>query len=94
MKITVEADNLEELKSLLWQLISTETGWSHIDNLTLPERTRSVLQEAGIVAIERLQTISDNDLLRIPNMGRKSAAEVRTALNAWREKQCSPTPTP
>lgn len=40
-------------------------------------RTASVLREDGIITIEAAQALTDYELLRMPNMGRKGIAEIR-----------------
>lgn len=48
--------------------------------LSLSTRSASVLANEGIKTIANLLLYSDAQLLRLPNFGRKSLAEVRTAL--------------
>lgn len=84
MKIIVEADSIEELKKLLAQLISKSAAedFQEIDILGLNVRLRKQLTQEGITTIDQLQKMSDMDLLRITNLGRKSLNEIRSALYA------------
>lgn len=84
MKIVVEASSLEELKALLDQLtgkVSSDRN-CHINALPLNMRTRNCLLAEGIETLDRLSMMSDRDLLRVPNLGKQSAAEIRGVLNA------------
>ena len=84
MKIIVEAASLEELKSLLEQLTNKVASARncHINALPLNVRTRNCLLAEGVETLERLSMMSESDLLRIPNLGKNSAAEIRGVLNA------------
>ena len=55
-----------------------QQGPLHVLELTL--RTAKALSEAGITTREQLAAMSDVDILKIPNMGRKSLMEIRDAL--------------
>lgn len=48
--------------------------------LPLDVRAHNCLQAEGIRTVKRLLTYNENMLLRIPNMGRKSAAQIRDVL--------------
>lgn len=85
MKIIIEAATLEELKSLLGQLTSNTASKrnSHIDHLPLDKRTRTALLAEGIETAEDISRMSERELLRIPNLGSKSVAEIRDVLSAF-----------
>jgi DNA-directed RNA polymerase alpha subunit len=51
-----------------------------IDDLQLTQRTTSVLKAEGIYAISDLIQIERKELLKTPNMGRKSLEEIIEAL--------------
>lgn len=62
-----------------------------IEDLGLSVRPYNVLKRAGIDTVEKLQQLSDDDLMRFRNMGRHSLAEnrekvayVKTMTNADR----------
>ena len=84
MNITVEAASLEELKSLLEQLTAHVPSRSncHIDMLPLTVRTKNCLLAEGIDTLQHLSMLSPTDLLKVPNLGRAAAAEIRGVLNA------------
>ena len=85
MKIVVEAASLEELKLLLEQLtnnVSSTAQNSHINALPLNARTRNMLLAEGIETLNQLAMMSEYDLLKVPNLGKIAAAEIRGVLNA------------
>lgn len=84
MKIVVEAASLEELRVLLEQLTDKLPNHRncHIDALPLTTRTRNALQAEGIETLARLSMMSEVDLLKVPSLGRRAAAEIRGVLNA------------
>lgn len=84
MKIVVEAASLEELRVLLEQLTDKLPNHRncHIDALPLTARTRNALRVEGIETLARLSMMSEVDLLKVPNLGRQAAAEIRGVLNA------------
>jgi DNA-directed RNA polymerase alpha subunit len=84
MKITVEAANLQELRVLLSQLLGQDVPQrgGHIALLGLKSLTRNALSDAGIETIEALSQMSEMQLLRLPNFGRKSLNDVRDAMIA------------
>lgn len=84
MKIVVEAASLEELKALLEQLTDKVPSARncHINALPLNARTRNCLLADGIETLERLSMMSEINLLKVPNLGRQAAAEIRGVLNA------------
>ena len=55
-----------------------QAGPLHALELTL--RTSKALTAAGVTTREQLAAMSDVDILKIPNMGRKSLMEIRDAL--------------
>jgi len=48
--------------------------------LGLTVRTAKALQDAGVTTREGLAAMSDLDILKIPNLGKKALAEIRDAL--------------
>jgi DNA-directed RNA polymerase alpha subunit len=84
VNITVEATSLEELKTLLEQLTAHVPSRSncHIAALPLNVRTLNCLRAEGIETLEQLSMMSPTDLLKVPNLGRTSVAEIRAVLNA------------
>lgn len=51
-----------------------------IDNLELGVRSYNVLKRANIISIKKLLKMSDDELLKIRNLGKKQVAEIRTQL--------------
>lgn len=92
MKIVIEAESIEELLSVLRKLeedhLASEkqkqrkeiAGGKSIRNLGLTVRTTHCLLSEGIETVEQLLTWSRSDLLRIPNMGKKSVDEIMVIL--------------
>lgn len=51
-----------------------------IDNLELGVRSYNALKKANIISIKKLLDMSDEELLKVRNLGRKNVAEIRTQL--------------
>lgn len=51
-----------------------------IDNLELGVRSYNSLKKANITSIKKLLDMSDEELLKVRNLGRKNVAEIRTQL--------------
>lgn len=51
-----------------------------IDALSLPVRVRNALKEAGVLTRDDLLKQTVQDLLRVPNLGRKGVAEILVVL--------------
>ena len=51
-----------------------------IDNLELGVRSYNALKKANITSIKKLLEMSDEELLKVRNLGRKNVAEIRTQL--------------
>jgi DNA-directed RNA polymerase alpha subunit len=86
MKITVEASNIDELLSLLMQLTvshrseGTKYVETSIDSLELTVRSANCLKAENIYTVEQLLSHSEQELLRIPNLARKSLIEINLCL--------------
>lgn len=85
MKITFEINGpseLHELKLLLDKvhIYRLPPDWMTIDELALTERTKKVLKADGLFKVNQIIGKAENELLKIPNMGRKSLAEIRSIL--------------
>lgn len=62
-----------------------------VDELELSVRARTCLRNDDIRTIQQLKRISDAELLRAPNVGRKTLMELRAAVAFW-ETQERPAP--
>lgn len=85
-----EADKKEEP---LWEnkngsSISSPSGG--ISDLNIGNRERAVLNNAGIKSIDDLMKMSDDDLLNLKNMGRKSFKNIKKALEEYNGKEEKP----
>jgi len=52
-----------------------------VEDLEFSVRTTGALKLAGIYTVGQLTTMSDQELMRLPNFGRRSVNEVREMLN-------------
>ncbi len=85
MKIHVEAESIEELVVLLKRLIdagaaATTGDGRHISELDLSVRAINVLRSSGVETVAQLVRYSGEELMRMPDMGKKLLAQVRAAL--------------
>ena len=51
-----------------------------IDELDLSVRSYNCLKRAGILSVEKLRTMSDDELMRVRNLGKKNINEIRQKL--------------
>jgi hypothetical protein len=65
-----------------------------IDALELNARAYACLHNDCIDTVEQLRTISDAELLRIPNFGRKSLEEVKKCIARWERLDKAPVVPP
>ena len=54
-----------------------------IEDLELCVRTYNCLKRAGIHTVDELRALSHEDLLHIPNLGRKSIEDIKEKLAKW-----------
>lgn len=87
MKIIVEAESVEELKELLQKITSGLPIQVHllnrehpIDEVSLTARTKKTLKCEGILSVGQVMNMTDVELLRLPNVGRKMLSELRKVL--------------
>ncbi len=64
-----------------------------LEALGLPYKIYDALYEDGIKTVERLSTLSDKYLLKIPDIGLHSLAEIRQRLAAYLNIESQPTPS-
>ena len=57
-----------------------EKSAKEISELTLGARTQKALEAAGIVDVEKLKTMSEDELLAIKGIGQKAVEEIRSAV--------------
>ena len=53
--------------------------------LDLTVRSHNILARDGVYSIEQLDELSDIDLLKMPNMGKKGMREIKEALQSWKD---------
>lgn len=54
-----------------------------VGRLELTVRSENCLKDAGVLTIKQLQALTENDLLRLPNLGRKSLNEIKEQMQAF-----------
>lgn len=76
--------SLEEIKEALnkkgYQLSESTKEFFHINSLGLTTRTTNALTDEGIKSVKDLVTKTEEELLKIPNLGEKSLAEIKEVL--------------
>lgn len=90
---TVRAEHLAEDRrpALVREYEEIRKWWNHIGAIggvnpclyTLGHHARGGLRDAGLVWIDAIDAMSDRELRAIPGIGRKSAAEIREALDVY-----------
>jgi DNA-directed RNA polymerase alpha subunit len=73
---------------VLWQMDFSLAKRDHLDERILrieglSARTRNVLTAAGIHTIADLVQRGEDELLRVPNFGRRSVNEIKAVLAVW-----------
>lgn len=66
--------------------VAERTNGNPVNDLGLSVRCYNCLRNEGILTIEYAEKVSDATLLRIPNFGRKSLAELRAEIKRWRSE--------
>lgn len=84
MKITIELNGIHELLDLKTWIASLAFPPVHVDvtSLGLDPRTVRCLHAENIMTTDELIRLSPMDLLRIPNLGKKSTDSIIVALAA------------
>ncbi len=79
MKITIEFDSLREIDSFIeWRRLKEgEKLKTPIRQCGLFDRTVSALIEEGYYFLEDAQALTDDELLKIKDLGRKSLNDLR-----------------
>ena len=54
-------------------------------SLDLTVRAHNILARDGVYSIEQLEELSDIDLLKMPNLGKKGIQEIKMALQSWKD---------
>lgn len=80
-----EKDEVMELEDEIVELDQLEDELEYepsmpIEELDLSVRSYNCLKRAGILSVERLRAMSDDELMHIRNLGRKSFDEIRQKL--------------
>lgn len=83
MKITVEFESLEEFTRFMCEPAPRKTP---VEESGLSLRTKNCLRAGRIAFVEDARLMSDAELLKLPNFGRKGLREVRE----WRPMQAEP----
>ena len=60
---------------------SDTSRFTSIEDLELSVRSYNCLRRAGITNVEKLRTMSDEELIQVRNLGRKCIAEIRQKLS-------------
>ena len=78
----ISKKNLKDYIIILLKILGMQqkVDKDSIDNLELGVRSYNALKKANIISIKRLLEMSDMELLKIRNLGRKCISEIRTQL--------------
>ena len=78
----ISKKNLKDYIIILLKILGMQqkVDKDSIDNLELGVRSYNALKKANITSIKRLLEMSDMELLKIRNLGRKCISEIRTQL--------------
>ena len=78
----ISKKNLKDYIIILLKILGMQqkVDRDSIDNLELGVRSYNALKKANITSIKRLLEMSDMELLKIRNLGRKCISEIRTQL--------------
>ena len=78
----ISKKNLRDYIIILLKVLGMEQKLDKdsIDNLELGVRSYNSLKKANITSIKKLLEMSDMELLKVKNLGRKNVAEIRTQL--------------
>ena len=78
----ISKKNLKDYIIILLKILGMQqkVDKDSIDNLELGVRSYNTLKKANITSIKRLLEMSDMELLKIRNLGRKCISEIRTQL--------------
>lgn len=84
MKIVLEFDSVDELRHFTahWyeHLIPKRVYRNEIEDLQFTVRTAKCLKDEGITTVDELCNLTERDVLKIPNLGRRNLDEIKTAL--------------
>jgi DNA-directed RNA polymerase subunit alpha len=78
----IAEEMLKRRHLVLEQMLLGDMPSMLVEELELTVRTSNCLKEAKIFTIGQLQQWTENELLRLPNLGRKSLKEVIEQLQA------------
>lgn len=78
----ISKKNLKDYIIILLKILGMQqkVDKDSIDNLELGVRSYNSLKKANITSIKKLLEMSDMELLKVKNLGRKNVAEIRTQL--------------
>lgn len=78
----ISKKNLKDYIIILFKILGMQqkVDKDSIDNLELGVRSYNALKKANITSIKKLLEMSDEELLKVRNLGRKNVAEIRTQL--------------
>ena len=82
-------ENYEKEEKDVEQKAVKDTGCTPIEELELSVRAYTCLKRAGIDSIEKLRATSDDKLMQIRNLGRKSLNEVKEKLADFKKLSTS-----
>lgn len=85
MKITIEINSIDELLKLRPVIDAIDLAVNKSKqtfDMIFSSRTRNCLEEEKIYSIADIAVRTENELLRIPNLGRTSLNEIKEVLAA------------
>ena len=86
MKIMIELSNASEIPELQRLLATMQPSPPAreiallVSELGLPGRVVNALKAMNVTDVSQLLKISDDELIRAPNLGKRSVEEIRAAL--------------
>ena len=76
MKITIEFNTWAEVEA--FRKMASQPKKTALQESGISDRTRGILSAEGVAYMEDACEMTDHELLKVPNLGRKSLTEIRS----------------